>query len=217
MTDGGAQMALLWNKLKEDDWDPDSTSVSKWLPPVDGDIYETRIGHNGLDYTNVFNRNRTLTRLWSGDDFWSPACARMAAELSRLQQTAKDPLNVGKNMGVTVRHYGASFPDDSNHNTSVNSFISVTVIGQGSNMHSTFGELCSWWFGDLVNQAGVIRPSLVDTTPTDLVVNGAIATYSNGTDVQLPPIQLAGTSGGGKAVQADDGSNFTLWVQPYNW
>ena len=200
--------------MPEEVWDASSTDVSRWLPPVDEHFYEARVAFRNTEFTNVYNRNGTLTRLWDDDDFWVPACERMTAELTRLRQTASEPQNQNKTMGVTVKHYGTTFPDLDNRNASISTYISLTVVQEGSDAVSTFDNNCEWWFGTLVGQATVIRNATSDPTPVPLVLNGTTIKDQNGTVIMLPPPLLKATSGGGKAIQAPDGSNFTLWIEP---
>ena len=198
-------------------WDPGATNVSKWLPPVDGHFYTSRVNWrsmNELQFTNILTPNGTVTRLWDDDDFWAPACARMTAELTRLRPMASEPQHQSKSMGVTVKHYGKAFPDPSNNTASISTYISVTVLDEGKDVLVTFANSCEWWFSILVGQAIVIHNATQSPTPIPLVVNGTTVRDQNSKVVMLPSPRLRGTSGGGMAVQAQDASNLTLWVEP---
>ena len=193
--------------------DASASNVTRWLEPVDGIEYEARLDNGVDDITNIYNRNGTypLTRIWDGDDFWEPACSRLASEVRWLQEASPYPTST---KGTTVKHYGASFPDSSNHNQSTTTYVHATVLSAGNDLVAIFNKSCVSWLGALAADTGLVRPSLLHPNGTDLVVNGSEVHDSAGDTIRLPPLLLKGTAGGVKAVRGADGSVFVLWLLP---
>ena len=171
----------------DEEYAANGTDVSKFLPRPEYKYEVAQESIGNFEFTNIFQPNGTLTRLFPDDAFWAPACGRMLAELTRLYGHINDPVNAEKTMGVTLKHYGMSPPDAANHTQPISTYVSVNVLDFGSDMLAAFNESCAWWFGDIVALAS-----------TD----------------SLPGHYLA-TAGGAKAAQAVDGSNFTMWVEPF--
>ena len=210
---------IVWRDdfRNQSDWDPPDPSVNnvtRWLRTVDGKEIEARVNNGTQDYTDIYNRDGTYprTRLWNDDPFWGPACMRMSKELWRLHNLAPNPLNEGKLMEVMVKHYGANFPDAQNYNATVWTYIHVTVVSEGNAVVPAFTNGCMPWFGDLADVASAIRP--VSPNWTQWIANGAPVIDKDNKTVMIPPQLLRATAGGVKAVQAQDNSNFTLWVVP---
>ena len=153
-----------------------------------------------------------MTRIWVDDDFWYPACARMSSEVARLNATA--PQDQSAVMSVVIKHYGTSLPDAQNDNASVATYISANIVERGSDPVETFAHSCMSWFGLLVGQTSVTKISTFDTTPVPLVIDNQTILDQTGQAVMQPAPLLVFTVGGGKAIQADDGTNFTIWIEP---
>ncbi|KAI9848344.1 MAG: hypothetical protein M1838_000560 [Thelocarpon superellum] len=193
--------------------DADQAYVLPWkwmrLPPLDNEVFGLRL-YDGQIITNVFNSAGTKTQLLWEDPFWPPACARMTAELARLQGTA----HVRKTMGVTVKHHGVSFPDEQNVNATVYAYISVFVANHGPETLSTFTQGCASWFAGLVADGLETRASRVDTNRQHVLdTNGSALLDAQGRMVTDAPPLLGATVGGGRSVRTANGT-FMLWVEP---
>ena len=195
------------------DYDPDASNVTRWLPPVDGQEIGLRISNSSRDFTDIYNRigDYPRTRLWPGDHFWPPACARMTTELRRLFHRATAPYNEGKVMEVMVKHYGATFPDEHNYNATVWTYIHAIVMSVGTDPIASFSKGCEKWFGELAAISAALHPLSLTWTPW--ITDGVPVMDKNKT-VTLPPQLLMATAGGIRAIQDDDGSNFTMWIVP---
>ena len=150
--------------------------------------------------TNIMNRNGSWlhTSLWNGDTFWRPACSRMTYELQRLQQAASASTGYqNKTMAVQVKHYGATFPDETLQYALVWTYVHVLVHRMGDDMVGVFGDECRQWFGSLTADNRLVRGQ------NDTAV-----------DYDSSPLLLQATAGGVKVLQASDGSQFSLWVLP---
>ncbi|KAI9851175.1 MAG: hypothetical protein M1838_004284 [Thelocarpon superellum] len=218
MNDSQSQRIIAQHNQTSQIYEPTVTTVDRWLPPLDQTAYETQriVSENAV--INVLPRDGLQTLLWEGDEFWIPACSRMALELSRFQIQGANVGQEANNRGiktVTIKHYGWD-----NHNAPVETFLTVKVVDEGSHVASTFYHNCASWFGGVLKVAFVMSnssssPSSSSGPLQPLMMNETDnATGQNSqTTLAVPPF-LEGTVGGVLAIQADDQSNFTLWVEP---
>ena len=193
-----------------------ATDVSKYLPLLDSDEFEVRIGNGSKDFTDVYKRDGSYatTRLWAGDEFWWQACSRMVLELEVLESKKMLQENKGKNMEVMVKHYGISLPDAQNFNSTVWSYIFVTVNSEGGDAISSFSEHCEEWFGELAMAAEYVGEAALNASWTQVLLYGDPVLNSTNATMTMPPPLDRATAGGIKAIQADENSNFTLWIIP---
>ncbi|KAI9823767.1 MAG: hypothetical protein M1832_002324 [Thelocarpon impressellum] len=193
-------------------FDENAQDVRRWLPPLDGAEFEIGLQNGPNDFTNVYNRSGSyaFTRLWLVDDFWTPACARMTAELQRLQSGGAGN---GKVMQVVLKHYGGSFPDADNNNATVWTYMHAAVIGVGTSLLPTFSQHCTQWFGEIAAAGTEERPLHPNRDGTYNFTDYPIAEPAGGASPAKPQA-VEGTAGGVRALQAADGSTFTLMIVP---
>ncbi|KAI9826371.1 MAG: hypothetical protein M1832_000288 [Thelocarpon impressellum] len=197
---------VSWNM----DFDQSAPDARRWIPTLNDTevpVAEHFYHHDFTDATATFVRDGTwpITQLWAGDPFVGPACARMVLEMRRLQA---DPAPEGDDkakMAVVVKHYGRGFPDPATgRSTDVWTYLTLQVLGHGSDMIQTLNQSCERWFGQVAGAAKVTR----------LVSQQNSSTTENTTST-VPTRYYQGTAGGMRAVQAADGSNFSISVDPH--
>ena len=197
-------------------YDPDTANVTRWLPEIDGVEVSERKRDGDSDYTDVYNSNGSYptTRLWPVDPFWAPACARMAMELQRLQSQPRAKATGNQTLQVALKHYGATLPDENNHNATVWTYIHAFVVSAGSNVLPTFNSGCPQWLGKVAKDATKPPERQQNQSKIDWIYHGIPVLDTHNRSIQLTPPVIRVTAGGIKAFTADDGSVFSLWIVP---
>ncbi|KAI9811257.1 MAG: hypothetical protein M1832_000936 [Thelocarpon impressellum] len=197
------------------DFNPDMPTMLRWLPPLDNDEWSERVVDSNDDLTMVVNRNGKFlyTRLSNGDEFWPPVCERLTRELQRLRELRGEPANRLRPMEVMAKHYGKSLPDASNRNATIWTYVHLYVPEIGDSVDSVFRKDCARWLGETAGR-GIMTGMVPGQNFVEWVGGKGPSVGGNSSSPHLPPKLIKGTAGGMRAVKAEDGSVFALWIRP---